>query len=401
MRILRISGSFLMMIVLLFLANIQAQASTDTDLPRMPREHINRVVPAGSNFPITRDIVQLSANALQMDFYAFLMTQDFTLGSNVGDSETITWQPNTTYRRFNALGHPGFSIGGSWTNTYWVGPFGEIAGNHYRGNMHHNLQLESRSSWDEFYTDDRTIRARVQLITLNGDRAFRIRFSRISAEPSTNATFSNHLNVRAHTHMNVWGGIFGIRYHDVSNSYTGLRLSAWNLIDLNENGLLAPPEEVIPNIDYDRQFVNFGTALNQSSVLSMSQMNNTIEGDNLGLWTIDGNIRQTFRLMNVPEKGENVYQIFNHSQHILLAWNKTTNNSSQVFMHRNENKPEHYWILEKQRDGSYVIANYADNNMVLDVTNSNTSNGTRVQIYPRNGTKAQQWMISTVERPIL
>lgn len=160
-------------------------------------------------------------------------------------------------------------------------------------------------------------------------------------------------------------------------------------------------EPDLPNIDYDRQYVNFGTALNNSSVLSMSQMNNTIEGDNLGLWTRDGNIRQTFRLINVPEKGENVYQIFNHSQHTLLAWNKTTNNSSQVFMHRNENKSEHYWILEKQRDGTYVIANYADNNMVLDVTDSNTSNGTSIQIYPRNGTAAQRWMINSVEFPIL
>lgn len=56
-----------------------------------------------------------------------------------------------------------------------------------------------------------------------------------------------------------------------------------------------------------------------------------------------------------------------------------------------------------QRDGSYLIANYKDQNYFLDVSNASTENGTKLQLHTRNGNKAQNFLFvknpesSTVE----
>ena len=45
-------------------------------------------------------------------------------------------------------------------------------------------------------------------------------------------------------------------------------------------------------------------------------------------------------------------------------------------------------------NGAYIIRSSINNNMVLDVTGGSTSNGTNIQLFQYNGTKAQKWQIT-------
>lgn len=133
------------------------------------------------------------------------------------------------------------------------------------------------------------------------------------------------------------------------------------------------------------------SSLNSSKVISSRSENNDViiyQKDN-GPW-------QVFSFIRCDEKGSNVFQIENVYTGLILAWNAVT--SKQVFFHRNEYKDEHYWVLEESGDG-YIFANYKDRNLVLDVSDAKTDNGTVLQIIPRNGNKAQNFSMITHPTP--
>ena len=48
-------------------------------------------------------------------------------------------------------------------------------------------------------------------------------------------------------------------------------------------------------------------------------------------------------------------------------------------------------------NGVYIIHSSIDNNFVLDATGGNTKNGTNIQLFQSNGTKAQKWSITNLE----
>ncbi|AXF39515.1 putative toxin [Paenibacillus phage Yyerffej] len=55
-----------------------------------------------------------------------------------------------------------------------------------------------------------------------------------------------------------------------------------------------------------------------------------------------------------------------------------------------------YWRIESTNDGCYKVVSYANSKIVLDLDQSNTSNGTRIQGYLDNGSGAQKWAITPV-----
>ncbi|MGN4669561.1 RICIN domain-containing protein [Bacillus cereus group sp. MYBK234-1] len=114
---------------------------------------------------------------------------------------------------------------------------------------------------------------------------------------------------------------------------------------------------------------------------------------NATLWTYHSGVNQQWELKYVADK--QAYQIENqHWQHNILAWNKY-NGSQQVFATENKQKDEHYWTLEDAGDGYFLIKNLSDPNMVLDVSNSNTTDGTQLQVYKKNGSNAQKFKLGT------
>lgn len=96
--------------------------------------------------------------------------------------------------------------------------------------------------------------------------------------------------------------------------------------------------------------------------------------------------------------GENVYQIWDHLEQEILAWNRPNDASRQVFMARNENRTEHFWVFERQNDGSYVISNLADRNMILNVHHGQTANGNPINVQVRNASIGQRFNIDIEPR---
>lgn len=109
--------------------------------------------------------------------------------------------------------------------------------------------------------------------------------------------------------------------------------------------------------------IQFVQALDGLSVITQNSNSNILEFNEN-----KNNERQYFKLKYNNNK--NAYQIWDLNEEFILAWNMVTSLSDEVFMHPNENKDEHFWILEKQLiDGSYIISNYCDKNMVLSFKN--------------------------------
>ncbi|WP_380178281.1 RICIN domain-containing protein [Kalamiella sp. sgz302252] len=128
--------------------------------------------------------------------------------------------------------------------------------------------------------------------------------------------------------------------------------------------------------------VYIASLLNLSVVISSQTENRDVI-----VYSRDEGVRQIFVFIRCDNKGSNVYQIVNIWTGFVLAWNTVT--SKEVFFHKNEYKDEHYWRLEIYGSNSYIISNFKDSSLVLDVSNANTANGTRIQLHARNGNDAQ------------
>lgn len=93
---------------------------------------------------------------------------------------------------------------------------------------------------------------------------------------------------------------------------------------------------------------------------------------------------------------QQAYQIFNkNGDNIIMAW-LDVGGSNQVFGHRNEFKPEHYWILEKVGNNMYVFKNKKNPNLVLDVDGRGATNETKVKMnerHPENLGSAQRFTL--------
>ncbi|WP_141532827.1 RICIN domain-containing protein [Bacillus cereus] len=64
---------------------------------------------------------------------------------------------------------------------------------------------------------------------------------------------------------------------------------------------------------------------------------------------------------------------------------------------KNQHKDEHYWRLEEIYNGNFIIKNYKNPNLVLDVAGANISNNTNIQVHKRNGTNAQKFKLVQVD----
>ncbi|EXU76957.1 hypothetical protein BG55_02685 [Erwinia mallotivora] len=131
-----------------------------------------------------------------------------------------------------------------------------------------------------------------------------------------------------------------------------------------------------------------------SKLSSRKALSRMRENSDVVIWESDNGNNQNFFLEQDASKGENVYQIWDFSLNEIIAWNESGHR--QVFMHKNEKKDEHFWCFEFQRDNSLIISNYKNRNLVLDVSNSNTNNGTLVQVFEWNNTNAQLFEMYTV-----
>ncbi|PGV16598.1 hypothetical protein COD78_32160 [Bacillus cereus] len=73
---------------------------------------------------------------------------------------------------------------------------------------------------------------------------------------------------------------------------------------------------------------------------------------------------------------------------IVLIWNTSVPDTA-------------YWRLIRTDDGYYQLQNLADLTKVIDLADSNTQNGTKINLWDNNGGRNQKWIIEPVDQPII
>lgn len=86
-------------------------------------------------------------------------------------------------------------------------------------------------------------------------------------------------------------------------------------------------------------------------------------------------------------EGKQAYQIWDSEEKYVLAWNTT--NGTHVFMHPNEGRDEHYWVLHKKSNGRYIIYNYSNKNFALSSTTSGPNRGSLIRVFDMSGTNPE------------
>jgi hypothetical protein len=86
------------------------------------------------------------------------------------------------------------------------------------------------------------------------------------------------------------------------------------------------------------------------------------------------------------------YQIWDINSNQILAWNDT-GTRDEAMMHKNENKPEHFWRFDYIENGSYIIRNYKNNNKVLSVGFHSIGDIRDINVNNYHGESSQQFVM--------
>ncbi|MBU4642719.1 RICIN domain-containing protein [Bacillus toyonensis] len=81
---------------------------------------------------------------------------------------------------------------------------------------------------------------------------------------------------------------------------------------------------------------------------------------------------------------------------LVLAW-LDHNNSNDVFATPNQQKLEHYWILEDAGSGYIYVKNFKNPNKVLDIQGKGTANETNIIIYDKNNGWNQSFKLEKLD----
>ncbi|OUB73463.1 hypothetical protein BK744_16145 [Bacillus thuringiensis serovar zhaodongensis] len=121
------------------------------------------------------------------------------------------------------------------------------------------------------------------------------------------------------------------------------------------------------------------TALNDSSVLDLNNMGNP---NNVTLWSNNSGNNQKWDFnLNGPTQAYSIRSVSNPN--LVLAWNDYQNSRNVFATPFISGHDEHLWVLERG-DIGFIFRNGKNRNLVLDVQNGNTSNGTNIQVHERH-----------------
>ncbi|MGE6553347.1 phosphatidylinositol-specific phospholipase C domain-containing protein [Bacillus mycoides] len=128
------------------------------------------------------------------------------------------------------------------------------------------------------------------------------------------------------------------------------------------------------------------TTLNNRSLVDLSQ--NSRDNHNVHLWE-DVNQRNAHWDFSFNQQ-RNAYVIRNS-----LNSNRVLSGPQNVFGYPLGPYNDQFWIVEPNQNG-YIFRNFRNQNLVLDVSNSNTANGTNIQVQTFNGSAAQRFRLQRV-----
>nr|AJW76687.1 insecticidal crystal protein 6 [Bacillus thuringiensis] len=136
---------------------------------------------------------------------------------------------------------------------------------------------------------------------------------------------------------------------------------------------------------------NIVSALNNKSVINMSTISYNNVDHKVNLWEKTNTNNQNWAF--IYDKNKKAYQIENlFFPGLVLAWNNY-GDSNVAFATLNKKYAEHYWILQAAGNNYFYLVNMKNTNLVLDVSNSNNSNGTNVIVHQKNGGTNQKFSI--------
>lgn len=126
-----------------------------------------------------------------------------------------------------------------------------------------------------------------------------------------------------------------------------------------------------------------------SNLTSSNVVTLDVKTGNVNLWEINRQNNQKWRFEYNRDK--HAYKVINSHDGRVLTW--TSNKDRNVVGWGSKNFDDQYWIFDEISHNNYVIRNYRNRNMVLDVTESDTHNGTNIGVYEYKGSKNQTFRI--------
>lgn len=140
------------------------------------------------------------------------------------------------------------------------------------------------------------------------------------------------------------------------------------------------------------------TNLDPNFVLDVSNASKE-NGANIQLYTSNNTFAQQFRVLN-DNRGYVTIQNINSGK-LLTAASAVKNMTNVIQNELNKSSYLDKWILIKNTNGTISIVSAENDAFVLDVTAALGMNGTNIQLYESNGTKAQQFTFKQVANDAL
>lgn len=132
----------------------------------------------------------------------------------------------------------------------------------------------------------------------------------------------------------------------------------------------------------DHKITSFGSQLNQNMVID--------QGGGVVIYDFHNANHQKFLLKY--NSARDAYQIWDINSNQILAWNDT-GPRDDAMMHKNENKPEHFWKFDRTENGSYIIRNYKNSNKVLAIMDGRVQNNVSIKVTDYKGDPSQHFVI--------
>ncbi|PQA97107.1 hypothetical protein B0A69_03425 [Chryseobacterium shigense] len=146
----------------------------------------------------------------------------------------------------------------------------------------------------------------------------------------------------------------------------------------------------IPKADETKRVLEDGVFQIKSSVNSDVAVDLGVAGNVVG-WQNNSATNQIWEFTyNASKKA---YKIRNlNSKNLILTWDSTK--GKNVIGFQDEDNSDQFWQIEVSNNGEYILKNNKNHDMVLDLLDSKTTNGTKIQVHEVNGQAAQKWIIT-------
>lgn len=158
----------------------------------------------------------------------------------------------------------------------------------------------------------------------------------------------------------------------------------------SDNGTVAQKWQIKRNSDNTYTLIN----PNSGKVLDVEGAGIT-DGINVQLYSSNGTCAQKWQIVRNNDGSYTLYSTC--SGRVLDVQNGDIKSGTNVhiFQPNSTNAQKWYFIPSQElADGKYIINSRLANNKVVDVAGAGKTNGTNIQLYNKNGTKAQEWQIS-------